>query len=207
MSALASPTLTVNGKGAAVPADYIFRLSVEQYHQMIQAGILTKDDPVELLEGWLVLKIPKKPAHPLATQLTRTALERATPPGWFVDSQEPVTLDDSEAEPDVRVVRGDRRQYRNRHPGPQDLAMLVEVAESSLKRDRGWKKLIYARAQIPVYWLINLTENCVEVFSDPSGPTDQPDYRQHKIFGSADEVPVVIEGKEVARLGVKDLLP
>src|SRR5688572_15978989 len=82
----------------AVPTDPIWRLSVDQYHQMVGAGILIDDDPVELLEGWLVTKMPKSPSHRLTTQLTREAVASILSGGWFVVSQEPITLSDSEPE-------------------------------------------------------------------------------------------------------------
>ena len=72
------------------------------------------------------------------------------PQGWYVDAQEPITTSDSEPEPDVVIVRGDTRQYLNRHPGAQDLALVVEVADTSLQRDRTSKKRLYARVGIPV---------------------------------------------------------
>jgi Uma2 family endonuclease len=81
------------------------------------------------------------------------------------------------------------------------------VADSSLQRDRALKKRLYAAAGIPVYWIVNLLDSQIEVYTDPSGPGEQPDYRQQQNYDSADTVPVVIEGHEVARLGVQDLLP
>lgn len=207
MSVLTPIVPLATGASATVPTEPIWRLSVEQYHEMIRAGILTEDDPVELLEGWLVTKMPKNPPHRLATQLTRESLARLWPAGWYVDAQEPITTTESEPEPDVVVVRGERRQYRDRHPGPQDLALLVEVSDATLQRDRGAKKRLYARAGIAVYWIVNLLESQVEVYTDPSGPADQPDYRQHHVYGLADAVPLVIEGREVGRLAVRELLP
>jgi Uma2 family endonuclease len=174
---------------------------------MIRQGILTEDDPVELLEGWLVTKMPKTPPHRVATRLLRQALERAVPPGWYVDAQEPVTLTDSEPEPDGMVARGDTRQYLDRHPGPKDLALVVEVAEATLPRDRGPKKRLYARAGIPVYWIVNLPESQVEVYSEPSGESAEPDYRKRQDHGAAHEVPLVIDGREVKRIPVAELLP
>jgi len=194
-------------QGVAVPNDYIWRLSVEQYHEMIRAGILTDDDPVELLEGWLVVKMPKNPPHRLVTGLTRSALERLLPGGWYVDAQEPVTTETSEPEPDVVVVRGERRQYADHHPGPQDLALVVEVSDATLPRDRGLKKRVYARNSIPVYWIVNLVDGQVEVYTDPTGPAEQPDYRQRQDYQPADELPLTIEGKEVGRVLVRELLP
>ena len=191
----------------AVPTEPIWRLSVEQYHAMIQAGILTDDDPVELLEGWLVAKMPRNPPHRLATQLTREALARLVPTNWYVDAQEPLTTANSEPEPDVMVVRGERRQYLNRHPGPREVALVVEVADTTLQRDRRAKKRLYAQAGIPVYWLINLVENQCEVYTDPSGPAEQPDYRQRQDYGRADTVPFVLEGQTIGQLAAQELLP
>ena len=85
-----------------VPQECFWRLSVAQYHAMIQAGIVTEDDPLELLEGWLVTKMAKNRPHSLTTQLTREALAALLPLGWYVDDQEPLTLADSEPEPEDR---------------------------------------------------------------------------------------------------------
>lgn len=102
-------------KSLIVPDNPIWRLTVEQYHQMIDAGILTEDDSVELLEGWLITKMPKKPSHSVATELTQDALMTVLPAGWFIKVQEPITTADSEPEPDIMVVRGVRRDYTD-HP-------------------------------------------------------------------------------------------
>jgi len=192
---------------AGVPPESLYRLTVAQYHAMAREGILTDDDPVELLEGWLVTKMPKNPPHSVVTQLTREALARILPSGWYVDAQEPITTADSEPEPDVVVVRGDRRQYLNRHPGPQDVVLVVEVADSTLQRDRSLKKRLYAAAGISVYWIVNLLDGQIEVYTDPSGPGEQPDYHQQQNYGPIDTVPLMIEDREVGRLTVRDLLP
>ena len=84
---------------------------------------------------------------------------------------------------------------------------MIEVADSSLDEDRGWKKQIYAHARIPVYWIVNLVARQVEVYTDPTGPADQPDYRQRRDYGPTDEVPLVLDGQEVARIRVSELLP
>jgi Uma2 family endonuclease len=190
-----------------IPTDMLMRLSVDQYHKMIAAGVLTEDDPVELLDGWLVRKMPKNPPHRIAVRRMRKALERVVPAGWYVDAQEPITLDTSEPEPDGTVARGQTEQYPDRHPGPNDLALVVEVADSSLEHDRGTKKRLYARAAIPVYWIVNLVDRQVEVYTHPSGPADQPDYRSRQDYGPTDTVPVILDGKEVVRIAVADLLP
>jgi Uma2 family endonuclease len=137
----------------------------------------------------------------------RKALERLVQAGWHVDTQEPITCEDSEPEPDVKVVRGAPRDYLNRHPGPQDVALVVEVTDSSLAQDRGLKKRLYAAARIPVYWIVNLLERQIEVYTDPSGPAEQPDYRRRQDFHAADKAPLVIEGREIGQIAVADLLP
>jgi hypothetical protein len=173
---------------------------------MIDAGKLTDDDALELLEGWLVPKMPKNPPHRVSTRLTHSALGRLLPE-WYLESQEPMTTSDSEPEPDVYVARGKVRDYSARHPGPQDMRLIVEIADTTLARDRGIKKRLYARAAIPVYWIVNLPDRCVEVFTVPSGPAETPDYEQRQVYGENDRVPVVLDGKELGQLEVKAILP
>jgi len=192
---------------AAAPAEMIWRLSVEQYHEMIRSGIIADDDPVELLEGWLVRKMGKNPPHRVTTHLLREAIERVLPGGWFVDTQEPVTTDDSEPEPDVSVVRGSRRQYLNGHPHPKDVAFVVEVAESSLDRDETLKKRIYACAKVREYWVVNLSARAIEVYSEPAAGRREPHYRHRRDYAADESVPVVLDGKTVGRIAVRDVLP
>jgi Uma2 family endonuclease len=207
MAAIATQLSLPSGESTGVPIELIWRLSVEQYHAMIQMGILTEDDPVELLEGWLVTKMPKNPKHSAVTRFIRDALTRIAPSGWYVDSQEPLTTSDSEPEPDVMIMQGEARRYLDRHPIPQEVALVVEVADSSLQRDRMLKKRLYAAAGIPVYWVVNLPELRIEVYSDPSGPGEQPAYRHQQDYGTSDIIPIVLGGVEVACIAVRELLP
>jgi Uma2 family endonuclease len=193
-------------KSLVVPNDPIYRLSVAQYHDMIQSGILTDDDPVELLEGWLVTKIPKNPRHSLATQLTRDALAEIIPQGWHINVQEPVTTEDSEPEPDVLVVRGNRRDYIERYPYPADIALVVEVADATLQRDRTLKLRLYASAGITMYWILNLQDEQLEVYTEPTGEGEQVTYARRSIYKTSDSVPVVLDGQEVGRLAVQSLM-
>jgi len=181
----------------------VWRFSVDEYHKMIEAGVLKEDDPVELLEGILVTKMAKNPPHSLVTQLTRDALARLVLLGWFINAQEPITLADSEPEPDIAVVRGERREYAGHHPSAQDTTLVIEVADTSLSRDRGLKKRMYAAAGIPTYWIINLVEQQIEVYTDPSGA----DYFQRQDYGLSAEVPVIIGGQEVGHLIVREVMP
>lgn len=192
---------------AAVPKSLIWRLGVDQYHAMIEAGILTADDAVELLEGLLVVKMPKKPAHRAATKLLRTILEQMVRAGWYVDSQEPITLSDSEPEPDVVVVRGDTRQYLDRHPGPDDLGLVVEVSDSTIQRDQDVKKRAYARAGIGLYWIINLASFQVEVYTQPGLVDGEPSYLGEQIFAVGSAIELIIDGERWGLVAVSDILP
>ncbi len=185
----------------------LWRLSVEQYHRMLQVGILTEEDPIELLEGLLVPKMIKSPRHCGATRLVRRALERLVPDGWCVDVQDPITLEDSEPEPDVSVTLTDRGQSPDRHPSAAEVGLVVEVSDASLSADRNRKKRVYARAGVPVYWIVNLVSSRVEVYSQPSGQAESPTYDHRQDYVVGQEVPVVLDAHEIGRLAVADLLP
>ena len=149
----------------------------------------------------------KSTAHSVAKVLAQKALTAAVPDGWFVDTQDAITLAASEPEPDVIVIRGQPRDYLDHHPPAADLALVVEVSDTSLRHDQTFKKAIYAKAAIAVYWIVNLIDQRVEVYTDPTGPDDQPDYRRRQDFGGTDQVPVVIAGGDVGRIPVGELLP
>jgi Uma2 family endonuclease len=207
MSVTAKPTPAAAPQEPAIPDVPIYRLTVEQYHAIAEAGILTEDEPVELLEGWLVQKMTKHKPHSIATRRLRRALEQILPAGWYVDSQEPITTVDSEPEPDVFVAREDVADDPARHPGPHEVPLVVEVADSSLRQDRETKKRIYARASIPVYWIVNLVERQIEVYTETASAADPPDYRQRRDYGPDETVPVVLGGVEAGSLRVAELLP
>ena len=134
-------------------------------------------------------------------------MAKVIPEGWYVDSQDAITLATSEPEPDVMVVRGQPRDYLEHHPLAGELALVVEISDSSLRHDQGFKKAIYAAAAIPVYWIINLIDRQVEVYTDPTGPADQPDYRRRQDLSAMEQVPIVIAGRDVASIPVREILP
>jgi Uma2 family endonuclease len=190
----------------AEPAWTLWRWTVEKYHEMVRAGIIDEDDPIELLDGLIIKKMTKSPRHRLVAQLLRAALERHIPLGSHVDSQDPVTLSTSEPEPDATLVRGEPRDYADRHPGAGDVALLAEVADSSLSRDRGLKKSIYALAGIAVYWIVNLVDERIEVYSHPSASPSGADYAPVEVYGIEDRVPLVLDGRKVAEIPVHEIL-
>lgn len=183
------------------------RFTVDEYHRMAQLGILGENDRLELLEGWIVPKMTQNPPHGGTIDLVEDALRRRLAEGWRIRIQLPVTTADSEPEPDIAVVKGTTRSFLARHPRPDEVALFVEVADSSRAIDQGTKARLYARAGIPCYWIVNLIDRQLEVLTDPSGPADEPAYGQRQVFGPDDEVPFVLEGKELARIAVRELLP
>lgn len=183
------------------------RFTVDEYQRMAQLGILTENDRVELLEGWIVPKMTQNPPHGGTIELVEDALRHCLTAGWRIRIQLPVTTDDSEPEPDVAVVRGTTRSFLSRHPRPDEVGLIVEVADTSRVIDRVTKARLYARAGIVCYWIVNLIDRQLEVFTDPSGQNDAPGYGKREVLGPDDEVPFVLEGREVARIAVRELLP
>jgi Uma2 family endonuclease len=137
-----------------------------EYDRLAEAEILGSADRIELLGGALIVKEPQASPHITGIRLVQRALIAAFGPGWDVREQAPVALDDeSEPEPDISVVAGDPRDYRDAHP--QRPALVVEVALSRLRFDREHKGSLYARAGITDYWIVNLRDRRVEVYRDP----------------------------------------
>lgn len=189
-----------------LPLRPIHRFTVAQYHRMIATGVLTENDRVELLEGWIADKCPQYPAHAGTISILLAKLQAQLPKGWIVRVQSPITLEDSEPEPDLAIVRGPEAKYLAAHPMPIDIGMVIEVADSTLEHDRTVKAQTYARARIPIYWIVNLVELQVEVYSQPrSGKT--PAYRVRENCGVQYGAPLILSGREAARIPVAHLFP
>jgi Uma2 family endonuclease len=177
-----------------------YRLSVEQYERMIHEGVFPKRGRIELIEGQLVEKMTKNPPHSVTVGLCLDVIGAALPPGWHTRGEQPVRIPsrDSEPEPDVAVVRGRRTDWLNRHPGPGAIALLVEAADSSVEEDRALAPT-YLGGGIPIYWIVNIRDRQLEVYSAPSTVP--------VILGETDTVDLIIDGQVVARIAVADLLP
>ncbi len=202
--------------GPRFKADAAFRtFTGEEYDEMVSTGFLDEEDKVELLEGYVVLKMPINPPHDNAVSVLTTLLVRMNLPGWMVRSQGTAKLTESRPEPDVALARGDRKTFANRHPEPADFGLVVEVSDSSLARDELDKTRIYARDSIPVYWVVNLVDRRVEVFTDPTGPDPpaglpggpDPHYRSRQDYPTGTAVPVMLDGTAVGAIPVDELLP
>jgi Uma2 family endonuclease len=146
------------------------RLTVADYYRLGQAGVLGEDDRVELLDGQLVDMSPVGPRHAVFVDRLMHMLVAAVGDRGYVRCQNPVTLDDhSQPEPDIAVVTPNWAGYPNTHPGPSDIFLLIEVADSSLGIDTGAKAEVYARSGIPEFWIVDLTTDVVRVHRKPAG--------------------------------------
>lgn len=182
------------------------RFTVAEYHQMIRTGILTDGEPIELLEGWMVKKMSHGTPHDSAMDAIEGLLPALLPVAWFIRCQRAVTLGDSEPEPDYAVVRGPRSRYRDNHPTPADIGFVIEFSATSLRIDRVGKARIYARAGIPVYWIVNVVDKVIEVYTRPSGPIESPAYCQRDDYPTGTAVPVVLDGATVGTIPVADVM-
>ncbi len=182
----------------------LFRISVAKYEAMVASGAFTKADRCELIEGNLVEKMTKNPPHSVVVGLCQNAIDRALPPGWHTRPEQPMSIPnrDSEPEPDVAVVRGQIRDSLDNHPGPADIGLIVEVADSSLADDRAMAAT-YGGGGIPVYWIVNVAGRQLEVYANPAGGA----YPAPTILAEKESVDLTIGGQVVGRIAVADLLP
>ena len=137
-----------------------------EYERLIDLGAFRPEERLELLGGQLVVREPQGRPHATGIRLVAATLRAAFGPGWTIEAQLPVALDDeSEPEPDIAVLPGAPRDYLASHPTAPTL--VVEVALVSLALDRGEKASLYARAGVADYWIVNLVDNVLEVYRAP----------------------------------------
>ncbi len=194
---------------------HIFPITVDAYHSMMDSGILREGDPIELLDGIIVLKDrrdhPESQSmvglrHVNAVDQLDDVLRRVESLGCFRRLQNPVTLATTqEPEPDGVVIRGKQADFAARHPGPRDIALVVEVANSSLSSDRTTKQAIYAAAGIPVYWIVNLIDDILEVYTQPR--TEERSYALRTDYRLDQTVTLDVSPGKVLTVAVAELFP
>ncbi len=146
------------------------RISCEKFHALIASGAFTEDDRLELINGYLVQKMSIGPDHAGAVKALNFLLSRRLGDRAIVAVQDPITINEySEPEPDIVIARFREDFYRESHPGPEDVMLVIEVADTSLNYDLNAKIPLYAAAGIPEAWLVNLAARTVTVFSQPDG--------------------------------------
>jgi Uma2 family endonuclease len=191
-------------------------LTVEQFHRMVELGILPEGEPIELVEGVLLRKdratapegkggLVHSPRHAAAiARLVR--LERdLDPAGCHLRIQLPLTLSPiSEPEPDVAIVAGSPERFTDRHPGPADVRVVIEVSDSSLVYDRVTKQRVYASAGIPVYLIVNLVEDQVECCEEPVPAGGR--YRRRTDLRSGETLTLTVAAGSARSVAVADIL-
>jgi Uma2 family endonuclease len=160
---------------------------MNSYFALVECGIIAPDEKVELLEGLIVSMAPPSPLHNAIVHHVQELLRTRLPDGTLIRTQMTFLAGPkSVPEPDVAVVPGRNQDYLRRHPSKVHL--LVEVADSSLAQDRLTKSSIYARAGVPVYWIVNLREQSVECFAEP----DQIGRRYMKTIRALDSMRLLL---------------
>jgi Uma2 family endonuclease len=202
MSMMTVPTTLPTTPPHAFPG--LYRLTVTQYDRMIENGTIGEHERVELIEGLLVTKMGKNPPHVFAGKMGLKRLEQLVAPGWHVGKEDPVVVSEwGKPEPDLSVVRGTESDYVGRPVTAADVGLVVEISESSLAADRSEMARIYARASIPVYWIVNLVNRQIEVYTQPSNEG----YESRIVYASNQSVPVFLDGREVGQILVSDIIP
>ena len=192
----------------AQPRPYV--MPIDLYERLVEEGVFDAHDPVYLWKGRLVEKMPKGPRHIYAQTALYMLLIRLVPEGWHVRHESPVrVVAVGVPEPDFMVLRGANRDHKNQTPTSLDVALAVEVADSSVNFDSGEKLEVYAAAAIPVNWVVNLPGGSIDVYTRPVGATqmERARYLDVRPYRLDDEVPVTLDGREVGKIAVRDVLP
>ena len=206
MSTVADPSSGFSQR-AAFPPLPVCRFTVNQYEAMIRAGIITEDDPIELLDGWMVPQMTQHSPHILASELVERAISRVLPVGWCYHSQRPLRLAASMPEPNLMVIRGDLRSYGDRLARAED----VGASHRSIRHEpllRSGRQEVHLRPSgHPCYWLVNLIDGRIEEYTDPAASGETSDYRQRRDYSIGGEIALSLDGRHIADVAVRDLLP
>jgi Uma2 family endonuclease len=183
----------------------LVRFTATRYEEMTREGFFGPADKIELINGYLVEKMPQNDPHSFAVDMLTEILLRALPAEWTARFQFGVRLtSDTIPEPDAVIVPGPKSLYARRKPNRKDVALIIEVADSSLRYDRTTKQAIYARDRIPVYWIVNVRAKAVEVYTVPLAGRE-PSYEEQAVYTVGRSVPVLLHGKKVAEVDVDKL--
>lgn len=176
-------------------------ITADEYERMGEAGIFHPDARLELLEGEIYQTSPIGIPHASCVKFLSTLLNRLFNGKLLVSVQDPIRLSDlSEPQPDLALLRWREDFYRHAHPTPADVLLVIEIADSTVETDRSFKVPLYARAGISEAWLVNLPDERIELFAEPSGGA----YQVNRIFARGEELQS--HGVADLRVGVADVL-
>jgi len=201
---MAPPAVPAQPAGPTRIPSPLYRMTLEQYESLITSGFFTKRDDVHLINGYLVTRMAESTLHGAICEMIRLAIEAFLLATWHTRSEKglriPAQL--SMPRPDLVIVRGVPRDYLARYPEPADTALVVEVSHTSLDEDRAMAD-IYGAGGVPVYWIVNLVDGQVEVYSNP-GPSG---YQTHEVLAPGHVLHVKLDGVEIGEIPVADILP
>jgi Uma2 family endonuclease len=199
----AATTGSVAARPRWIPSS-LYRMTLEKYESLIASGFFSKRDDVHLINGYLVNRMAESPLHGAVCEAIRLAIEAILLAMWHTRSEKGLRIPSqiSVPRPDLVIARGAPRDYLARYPEPADTALVVEVSYTSLDEDRAMAD-IYGAGGIPVYWIVNLLDGQVEVYSDP-GPDG---YRTHEVLAPGHVLHVVVDGVEIGEIAVAEILP
>ncbi|AMV38432.1 Uma2 family endonuclease [Planctomyces sp. SH-PL62] len=184
-----------------------YRFTADQVWRMIAAGIIPDDVDVELLRG-RIYRITKHEPHNYAVARTTKLLRAMLPPGFHAREEKSMRHGRSSIpEPDVAVVPGSEDDFRPEPPATSEAALIVEICASSRTADYRDKTSLYASADVPIYWVLDVDGRKLDVFSEPKGSGRDAGYARHASFAESEPAPVVLAGREVGRIAAKDMLP
>lgn len=178
-----------------------------EYHKMLDLGIIDREEKLELLDGYLVLKMSQYRPHRAASTRLVHRLPGRLPVGWLLVANYPIALGVMDPEPDGMVLRGNMTDYDARDPVATDVGIVIEVSDATLEMDRAGKGRLFAKFGLPVFWIINVEDRQIEVYTDPDATANPPAYRTRTDYRPGQDVPVALDGAVVAVLPASDLIP
>ena len=195
---------TLPGPAASPSRPPHYRFTVAQFSHLLRDGTIGPRERVELIDGLVATKVSKNPPHILVGKLLFSSLQGIVPAGWHVTKDDDIVVSDhDQPQPDLAVVRGSPRDYQHRYATAADIALAADISESTLASDRLVKMPRYASGDIPAYWIVNLVDEQVEVYTKPVGAT----YTDRTVFTRGQEIPVMIDGRVAGRIAVSEILP
>ena len=186
----------------------LHRFSEEQCLKMVAAGIISEADAFTLAEQGVDSEMARNPAHDSTIDRVDESIRPLVRSPWRMRIQSAIKISGGEPEPDIAIVRGPAGRYDDHHPGSDEIALLIEISDTTLAYDRGIKLRAYANAEVPVYWIVNLVDRQVDVYSSPKPSRKRPSsYGKHAEYKPGQAISVVIDGKQVGTIAVDSILP
>jgi Uma2 family endonuclease len=188
------------------PEESPYLFSTDEFYRLLETEFFPDEARVGLWEGRIYQKMSKTQAHAVTGDKVHRTLDRALPAGWYVGVENPITVSANKAPlPDLLVLRGEPDDYIEHRPGAADVGLVIELSFSSLKLDTGAKLASYASAGITAYWVINLVDRLIHVYSHPLPAEGR--FASTATIKPGESVPFALDGVQIAMIAASDLLP